>query len=375
MHMLFMSSYNKPKVDWSFMGNHLPSTLFFFRASSGQRINAEGRVEDFMDGHPRFDYDPVTLEPLGLLLEGQSTNSILQSGSIHPDVVSPWGDDGIAIYETGIMAPDGSTDAIRMIGGSTDVVVRQDVWTGAVGEKTVSVWLRAPAPILVKIQCRDASSWSNGNAEIVEVTPTWQRFSVTGMTTTNGTRLGLGGGNSIANGAVIEMWGAQVEAGDVATSYIPTTSLAATRASDILMDKTLAYYRQEEGTVFIDFVPFAKISNFPESFSLSGGGDKLFSYFNVGTSQTSLKLEGHFDAGSSGYALTLGENVRIAMRYEAGNYKLYANGVALAGSSDMYISNSIDALRFLSSYMFGHLRSFKYWSKALSHAELERITS
>lgn len=374
MHMLFMSSSNKPKIDWSFMGNHLPSTLFFSRDSSGQRINAEGRMQNCTDGEPRFDYDRVTLEPRGLLLEGQSTNNILQSSSIHPDVVSPWGDDGVAVYETEVLAPDGSADAVRMTGGSADVVVRQDIWTGAIGEKTISVWLRSPVQMIVKIQCRDASSWSNGNAEMVEVTTKWQRFSVTGVTTTNGARFGLGGGNSITDGSVLEMWGAQVEAGGIATSYIPTTTSVVTRAADILKDENLAYYRQEVGTLLIDFVPFTHTSNFPESFSLTGGGDKLFSYFNIGTNQTSIKHEGYFDAGSSGYALNLGERVRIALRYEAGNYKLYANGAALAGSANAYISNSIDALRFLNSYMFGHLRSFKYWNHALSNVELERIT-
>jgi len=374
MHMLFMSSHNKPKIDWSFMGNNLPSTLFFSRASSGQRINAEGMVENSTDGQPRFDYDPATLEPRGLLLEGQSTNNILQSGSIHPDVVSPWGDDGTAVYETGIVSPDGGVDAIRLTGGSTDIIVRQDIGAGLAGEKTVSVWLRAPIPTSVRLRCNNVYSWSGGAVETVEVTTKWQRFSVTGTITTNGTRFGLGGSNSITNGTVIEMWGAQVEAGGVATSYIPTTTSAATRAADILMDKNLAYYRQNGGTLLIDFVPFTHNSNFPESFSLSGGGDRLFSYFNIGLNATALKLNEHFDAGSSNYSMNLGERVRIAMRYESGNYKLYANGIALSGSANTYVPANIDILTFLNSHMFGHLRSFKYWNRALSDVELERIT-
>ena len=51
----------------------------FERTSTATRINAAGQIESVATGVPRLDHDPVTLQPLGLLIEGQRTNLLLNS--------------------------------------------------------------------------------------------------------------------------------------------------------------------------------------------------------------------------------------------------------------------------------------------------------
>ena len=68
--------------DQSFLGGSLGTGAVFTRASAGWYYNASGVLVQAAINAPRFDYDPVTLQPKGLLLEDQSTNVILNSGNI-----------------------------------------------------------------------------------------------------------------------------------------------------------------------------------------------------------------------------------------------------------------------------------------------------
>lgn len=62
----------------------LQSRLFselvtFTRASSGWRFNELGTFEEVLNNLPRFDFDPVTLAPLGLIMEPARTNLFLNT--------------------------------------------------------------------------------------------------------------------------------------------------------------------------------------------------------------------------------------------------------------------------------------------------------
>ena len=50
----------------------------FTRASIATRVNAQGLIEEVPADTPRFDHDPVTLAPKGLLLEQARTNALVR---------------------------------------------------------------------------------------------------------------------------------------------------------------------------------------------------------------------------------------------------------------------------------------------------------
>jgi hypothetical protein len=68
-----------PRLSFDFTREVLDSRINFSRASSGSRWNAFGYIELVSANLPRFDYDPTTLLPRGLLIEEQRTNSIRNS--------------------------------------------------------------------------------------------------------------------------------------------------------------------------------------------------------------------------------------------------------------------------------------------------------
>ena len=61
------------------LGPSLPSAFTLTRASSGTYFDATGTLQTAGTNVARFDYDPATLLPRGLLLEGQATNLFLNS--------------------------------------------------------------------------------------------------------------------------------------------------------------------------------------------------------------------------------------------------------------------------------------------------------
>lgn len=69
----------QPTLDLNFVSGTLDSRVTFTRASSATRVNASGVLEVITSGNPRFTYDPVTLSALGLLIEEQRTQLLLNS--------------------------------------------------------------------------------------------------------------------------------------------------------------------------------------------------------------------------------------------------------------------------------------------------------
>jgi len=60
----------------SFLTENLPTGVAITRASAGTRINGVGALEVVGNDQPRFDHDPQTLAPRGLLVEPASINLV-----------------------------------------------------------------------------------------------------------------------------------------------------------------------------------------------------------------------------------------------------------------------------------------------------------
>jgi hypothetical protein len=104
-----------------------------------------------------------------------------------------------------------------------------------------------------------------GNTNTPSITPVgngWYRCSITYTATAASDLIifNVANGDGVFsfagdNTSGIYLWGAQLEAGAFATSYIPTTTATVTRAADISTSVATSvfensWYRQDEGTVF-----------------------------------------------------------------------------------------------------------------------------
>lgn len=208
----------------------------FTRALAGYAAKADGSLQSFASGAPR-----VTDQ--GLLIENAATNLCIRSQEIdHGAWSKSAGGTGSAptVTANATTAPDGSMTADRVVfnqgAGTTSAdlsIVNSTAMTVANGSAyTASVWMRADTPCAVLIRHVGNSTYT-----LVNVTTTWQRFSVTETSTGTSRNLsiglrGMGLGSSLS--ATVDVWQAQVELGSEATSEIATTTASVTRPVDAL---------------------------------------------------------------------------------------------------------------------------------------------
>jgi hypothetical protein len=299
-----------------------------------------------VSGLPRLDYLGSTCPRL--LLEPQRTNNLVYSEQFNN---AAWATDGNGAGETKTanyaISPDGYQNADRIqlnrTGGSYSRI-RQDYATA--GTHTGSVYLKSNTGASQKIWMRV----DGGTATKITITTSWQRFIVSGSTSA---ALELFIDNTDAEIATIadfSAWGAQLEAGAYATSYIPTLGASVTRVADAALTASVpSLIGQTEGTLFVEF----ERSSLSEAlfFILSNvAGTTANSYFNsvyaYQVPNDIIVIEGYvsnslqFRFPSTG--LSIGRH-KMAIAYKQNDFVTYIDGVQIGTDS----SGSVPAMNFL----------------------------
>jgi hypothetical protein len=179
----------------------------------------------------------------GMLVEPAATNICLQSGALQ---TSPWSPSSIVVglpvvTANATAAPDGTITAAQIAfpaisGAGADATVSTTLALN--GSYTWSMYLKGSVGGEV-VYILDTPDGTNYLRKACTLTTAWQRFSFSGpQPGAAGTHF-FGVGADLRDGSqtskpaqTIFAWGAQIELGSVATSYIPTTTAAATRGAD-----------------------------------------------------------------------------------------------------------------------------------------------
>lgn len=200
---------------------------------------------------PRIDYSNGSCP--SILVEPQRTNLISHSSNVG---VSPWNALGteVLLFPNEAIAPDGTMTAARYLtneglGRSRYLVDIQPNTT-----YTVSFWAKNIS-MTQGTSTVTVTGTINYNYIPLINTTTWTRISYT-FTSTN-TAVASANYRLIQSGNIggeILLWGAQLEVGTNATSYIPTVASTVTRNADIIRNASATdLIGQTEGTVFIDY--------------------------------------------------------------------------------------------------------------------------
>jgi hypothetical protein len=188
--------------------------------SAYQATNASGIAID----HPAND--------AGLVLEGQASNICLYSDDF---ANAAWTKGTGGIISNLFVAPDGNTVADNLIYDSVTPAIakaEQTITVAASSTYTFSCWVRSPSGLAVpRVEIENAGTGVVYGTTTVNVETNWTRISCVGTTPAGVTSIKVRVSETTTTNVVV--WGAQLELGTAATSYIPTTTASARREGDI----------------------------------------------------------------------------------------------------------------------------------------------
>jgi hypothetical protein len=261
----------------------------------------------------------------GALVEGARTNNVIWSEDF---TQTAWNKTISATVtgNTGI-APDGTTTADTFTAGANGSQIQQS-FVGLSGTTyTVSFYIRR----ITGTGVVNLRAVENVNTPIT-ITSSWARYSLAVVSTTTTIRIGLTLGTS---GDEIEIWGAQLEAGSFASSYMKTEGATFTRSADVIT-KTGAsdLIGQTEGTLFavVDYrnlIAFAR-----QILYLSDNSDLNRVFLTTVENVSRVRFEVRNTTNQA--SITTGDInssgiLKIAGVYKENDFRLYVNG-ALIGS-------------------------------------------
>lgn len=358
---------------------------------------------------PRFDYDPVTLQPKGLLVEEQRTNLLTYSEQFDN---AAWGKENCSITANSSVAPDGTNTADTLVrSGTGSSRIAQSI--SATTTLTASVYAKAGTQNFLNVQINTALNinaafitfnLTNGSVgastnvagslpltgTAVAVGGGWYRCSVSFVSTTDAVfRIGAANAANTRNGddgGTIYIWGAQIEAGAFPTSYIPTTSAQVTRAADVALMQGANFsnwYNASEGTLYGEFAIPPGLSAFPNTIgSISDGttNNTLTTYAHTSGVYTTIRTNGvsQGDPGVVGSPV-VSSHTKYATTYQLNNCISAWNGTL--GVVDTSVTLPIPNQLRLGVNGAGqgqinsHIKRLAYYQRRLSNSELQSITS
>jgi hypothetical protein len=211
----------------------------------------------------------------GYLAEAAATNLCLQS----QDLSTTWTNNNTTESVNAAVAPDGTTTADKLVeAATTSSHTIYNTIAGTSGVYTSSFYLKAAERAWAYItegNSVTATAWfdlTNGvvgtvsgtgtpSAKITSVGNGWYRCSMTFTAGANANiQLGCSTGDTLSSylGDItkgIYAWGAQLELGSAATSYIPTTTVAVTRNAEIDSLPTAGNILAAAGTITLTYTP------------------------------------------------------------------------------------------------------------------------
>ncbi len=373
---------------------------------------------------PRFDYDPATLAPLGLLIEEARTNSIRNSTGVGAVAGTPgtmptnWARagngspvNGISISVAGSGVEDGiSYVDIRFSGTNTaggnqyadvaldiDTAVAQNqTWTlSSYGRLIAGSLTGILTPVIIIygspgfIDNASTSIASVTNAPLIR-----QRFSVTrtfALVTTTGAspRLALTASTGATIDVTLRIGLSQFEQGAFATSVIPTAAASATRSADVATmvgNNFTNWYNQTAGTLAVTFDASA---NSDATYVSASNGTITQNSAHIDNDAGSATMRTVYYSGGSAIATlvlgaigAVGTTNKIATAYTVDDFAASRNGGTVAtdtvgavpvGLTQLNIGTD-DRLATV-NYTSNHIKAISYFNSRLPNSSLQALTA
>jgi hypothetical protein len=392
---LIPSGYKQsPPTVYSILPNNADGDFDYERNGSATRVRKDGLIEELtVNDTPRLDW--LNSDCPSLLLEPQRTNLQAYSENFSG---AAWTPSSSTITANSSICPNGELTAYKLETTSTVGLLGGFLTITANTEYTYSLFVKSDATSVCKIDLYDTISSSRyfygtvifdmatetistslATASFDKLDGGWYRLKMT-ATSPNPLLGSTGVQISLTQAGSIFIWGAQMEAGGYATSYIKNVDdiNGVTRLKDECFNGGDAdLFDITEGTFFVDSYVYNS-GNFT-IINLSDGSviNRLALMFqNYGT-QVRVLSSGGVDSYLN---LNFDQRNKIAVTFKENEYKFFINGALVGSDTSATVPSGMDRLNFsnntnVSNHFEGKVYDTRVYDRVLTEAEAITLTT
>jgi len=348
--------------------NFKPLPFDFTRASSATTLNRQGLIETVGSGKPRIDFlnntkGHLLLEPsrsnLATYSEGFSNWSIISSGVVVTD------------NTTDVLSPSGKNDASKVEFNAASKILGQSPTLS--GNYSGFVYVKGTQGETIRFNF-------GGTEENFTLTGGWDKLERTNITATaNAFNLNTYGG---ATARTIYVYGAQLESGSYATSYIPTEGSSVTRVAEVANDAgNSTVINKNQGVLFVESAALADDLTFRQITLNDGSLNTILIGYRTNTNRIYSQLvSNNVSQAFLSYDVTdITEFHKVALVYENNRVDLWIDGVKRASdtSATMPLNLTNIDLRGTSGsgQFYAKIKQIKLYNTALTDTELQNLTT
>lgn len=389
----------------------LPPGVTFTRASSATYRNSAGLMVTAATDVLRYEYNANNVV-LGALIEDAKTNSITFSEAIDN---AAWTKVQVnAISADAGVGPEGLTnlDLVTENTAAAEHYVQQSVavnsgerWTfsffvrQAVGSRACVVRIATAATASVSFDLSTGNATNIATTDLVVArSESWGgglwRLSIT---VTASSTANLVCRAQLAQGTTVSYTGdgasgwylgyVQVELGDFPSSYIPTTTVAVTRAKDslVMTPLTRLAFNEVEGTVLANvIIPYNQVGGARQTVlqvddNTNNNRHVIGNDANTSTVQARTQVAGASQCTLTSAAFTFGTAFKYAFAFAANNYGGCLNGGTVqtdaAGSMPTGLTHMRIGQQQAMQALNGYIREVRYWNHRLPDYILQELTA
>jgi hypothetical protein len=375
-------------------GNYKPIPFDFTRATTATRVNRNGLIEEVQSGVPRIDFTGDG----SLLLEPQRTNSLPYSEDFSN---AAWAKTNSTITINSAESPKGVDNAAAFIENTSlgEHRIQDGISLTSGIDYTFSVFVKANGRNFIRLRLENSgvgsgqiNTWfdiSNGTVgtstagtnSIVDMGNGWYRCISTGTTNTTSYLAKINvcdADNNVSytgdGSKGVYIYGAQLEAGSYATSYIPTEGSAVTRNSDTSDGGESNNFDSSTAVWFIDLERTGIESGRAIYLADSSSVEQIRLHFDAPAEQIRFR-DGKASFANIGGLISMGTSTRkkLALKIDGATLKVFVDGSQIGSDYTRPTAFTIEKL-IIADDAF-KLYDMKFYQSALTDTELQELTT
>lgn len=376
-------------------------------AGRSTRVNKDGLIELVADNVPRLDY------PLGgavngcpaLLVEPAATNLFQRSQELNGAYWTP-SNVTVTPNSTGTLDPFGGNNAelvTKTSGINTVARISRAAPFSTTGTHTLSVFAKASVGNSFSLRL-DANGITantsftfstktlvNSGANVIsssfqEFPNGWFRISLTANVTSTGWVVDPILLFTNPTNDAFWVFGAQLETGSVATSYIPTTTGSVTRNADVISvtGAVSGSIGQTEGTLYAEVETRLTAGTAAKRILTISNGNDADNRISIGKQADDAFIGSILSGGVAQAAIASTTNqsgsFKIALAFKANDAVLYINGTQIGTDTSLGVPSGLNRVDFGQSaanaaQFNDRIRAVELYPNRLSNAQLATLTA